>query len=118
MKTIAAIVVSFCLLIAGQAHAQNKEVFINNQSSDTILGVYGTPKGVTGWGIDLLGDQTLRSGFEIKIDFRYRGSSECVYDMKVVFAEARPGRDKEVEREINVCRVTRWTIRDRTNKYE
>lgn len=100
---------------AGPAFAQgadglDRRVLIDNRSGQTILYVRGSPTDAASFGADRIPDRTLGHGQSTVVDFD-NGSGACMYDLRVTLTDGR-----HVDRmNVNVCRVSRWTINARSN---
>lgn len=98
------------LLGAAQAQAaQDMRVRVYNRSNYTVYSIQVSPtyRGRYG-GRDLLGDNVLRSGYNISIDFDVRDAEEeCVLDVRA----KGPGSIKW-EKRMNVCRESEWNLYD------
>ena len=89
---------------------QDRRVLIENQSSQPILYVRGSPTTDPSFGDDRIPNRVIDSGQSSVVDFDSR-TSACMYDLRVTLADG-----SNVDRmNVNVCRVSRWTIGDRTN---
>jgi hypothetical protein len=92
------------LLLAGflpgrEAAAQNRFSLVNN-TGQTIERVYVSPSRLTNWGPDVLGSSVLPPGNSVWIVPQL---SDCVLDVKVVFAGGR----EEERRQVNACSLSR-----------
>jgi hypothetical protein len=89
---------------------QDRRVLIENRTSQTILYVRGSPTSDPSFGADRIPDRTIASGERSVVDFD-SGGSACMYDLRVTLMDG-----SNVDRmNVNVCRVSRWTIGDRSN---
>ena len=96
---------------AQSADGQDRRVLIENRSSQAILYVSGSPTTESSFGEDRIPDRTIGSGQSSVVDFD-SGSRSCMYDLRVTLADG-----SNVDRmNVNVCRVARWTIRNRSNE--
>ncbi len=84
----------------------NRTVTIVNNTGSTITNFYGSNAGSNSWEEDILGTSTLASGSSANINFD-DGSGYCSFDFKVVFSDG----STVVEEDIDVCKVTTYTIR-------
>ena len=92
------------------ADGQDRRVLIENQSSQTILYVRGSPTSDPSFGPDRIPDRVIAAGQSSVVDFD-SGSRECLYDLRVTMADG-----SNVDRmNVDVCRVGRWTIGARGN---
>ncbi|HYJ29043.1 MAG TPA: hypothetical protein VEW25_01720 [Allosphingosinicella sp.] len=93
------------------ADGQDRRVLIENRSSQSILFVRGSPTTDSSFGNDRIPDRTIGSGGSGVVDFD-SGSSACMYDLRVTLADG-----SNIDRmNVNVCRVSRWTIGNRSNE--
>ena len=89
---------------------QDRRVLIENRSSQPILYVRGSPTTDPSFGDDRIPDRVIASGQSSVVDFDNR-TRACNYDLRVTLADG-----SNVDRmNVNVCRVSRWTIGDRSN---
>lgn len=89
---------------------QDRRIVIENRASQAILYVRGSPTTDPNFGPDRIPDRTIASGRSSVVDFD-NGSRACMYDLRVTLADG-----SNVDRmNVNVCRVSRWTIGDRSN---
>lgn len=89
---------------------QDRRVLIQNQASQPILYVRGSPTTQSSFGGDRIPDRVIATGTQTVVDFD-SGGSACMYDLRVTMADGT-----NIDRmNVNVCRVSRWTIGDRTN---
>lgn len=90
---------------------QDRRVLIENRSSQAILYVRGSPTSDPSFGEDRIPDRVIGSGQTSVVDFDNRTRS-CMYDLRVTLADG-----SNVDRmNVNVCRVSRWTVGDRSNE--
>ena len=91
------------LLWCGDAAAQgsgsggNPSFALINGGRQAIQELYATPAGVDRWGRDRLADNYLAPGQSFPV--RLPADGNCVYDIRVVFADGRP----EEKRRVNTC---------------
>ncbi|HEX8216907.1 MAG TPA: hypothetical protein VF577_05535 [Allosphingosinicella sp.] len=96
---------------AQSADGQDRRVLIENRSSQSILFVRGSPTTDSSFGDDRIPDRTIGSGQNSVVDFD-NGTRACMYDLRVTLADG-----SNIDRmNVNVCRVGRWTIADRSNQ--
>ena len=106
------------LLAAGAAPASaqsrdgfDRRVLIENRGNQPILYVRGSPVTQPDFGPDRIPDRIIASGEQTVVDFD-DGTRACMLDLRVTLADG-----SNIDRmNVNVCRVSRWTIRDRTNE--
>ena len=88
----------------------DRRVQIDNRSGQTILYVRGSPVAASSFGADRIPDRTLGHGQSTIVDFD-NGSGDCMYDLRVTLTNGQ-----HVDRmNVNVCRVSQWTINRRSN---
>lgn len=85
----------------------DRRVVIVNDSSQTISEVRGTPTDWSDYGRDLIPNFVIESGEQARVTFDV-GGGQCLYDLQV---KLRNGRTL-AKHNVNVCRVTSWTIED------
>jgi len=96
---------------AQSSDGQDRRVLIENRSSQAILYVRGSPTTDPSFGADRIPDRTIGTGQSGVVDFD-NGSRACMYDLRVTLADG-----SNVDRmNVNVCRVARWTIGNRSNE--
>lgn len=92
-------------LLAGGALAQgnNPDFRVNNRSGSEINELYVSSSRQSGWGRDLLGNNTLAQGQSFNVVLP---AGQCVNDIRVVYAS---GAAQE-QRGVNTCGITDYTI--------
>ncbi|HEX8654946.1 MAG TPA: hypothetical protein VF693_06975 [Allosphingosinicella sp.] len=89
----------------------DRRVQIENRTSQAILYVRGSPTSDSSFGPDRIPDRVVGSGQSIVVDFD-SGTRHCQYDLRVTLADG-----SNIDRmNVNVCRVSRWTIGNRSNE--
>jgi len=95
-----------CLLAAlapGAALAQpgqpNPSFALENRADVAIREFFATPAGRTNWGRDRLDGKGMAAG--AKVNFRLPADGNCIYDLRVVFADGRT----EDRRGQNTCQI-------------
>jgi hypothetical protein len=107
----AALVAAAAPAIAQSADGQDRRLLIENRSSQAILYVRGSPTTDSSFGEDRIPDRLIARGQSSVVDFD-SGSRACMYDLRVTLADG-----SNVDRmNVNVCRVARWTIGERSNE--
>lgn len=97
---------------AQSADGLDRRVMVANRSGQTILYVRGSPVSEDTFGEDRIPDRILGNGQSVVVDFD-SGTSECRYDLRVTLANGR-----NIDRmNVDVCRVSRWTIGRRNNDF-
>lgn len=93
----------FFLLLPGAAFAQsaapNPSFNLVNRGNAAIKEFFATPAGRANWGRDRLEGKGLPTG--AKAPIRLLADGNCIYDLRVVFADGRT----EDRREFNLCQV-------------
>jgi hypothetical protein len=108
---LAAVAAAAAPAFAQSVDGQDRRVTIENRSSQTILFVRGSPTTDPSFGEDRIPDRTIGRGASDVVDFD-NGGSACMYDLRVTLADG-----SNVDRmNVNVCRVSRWTIGNRSNE--
>jgi hypothetical protein len=93
------------------ADGLDRRVQIENRTSQAILYVRGSPTSDPSFGPDRIPDRVVGSGRSTVVDFD-SGTRDCLYDLRVTLADG-----SNVDRmNVNVCRVVRWTIGNRSNQ--
>lgn len=92
------------LALPGIAEAADRRVKIVNKTGYTIVRFYGSNTGSNDWEEDILGNDVLRSGSSVTINFD-DGSGYCKFDFKAVFEDG----DVLVKQNVNVCELSTFT---------
>ena len=94
-------VLLLALLCPGSAMAQadNPSVNLVNRSRQAITELYATPASTDRWGQDRLARFLVPPGQTFPL--RLPADGECVYDLRVVYADGKP----EERRRVNTCEV-------------
>jgi hypothetical protein len=96
--------------IAQSADGNDRRVLIENRSGQTIVYVRGSPSTEPSFGADRIPDRVLGNGQRTVVNFD-NGTSACVWDLRATFADGR-----HIDRmNVNVCRVSRWTVNRRNS---
>ncbi len=103
---VAALISASVLLSATAASALDRRVVIHNGASEPIFYLYGSNTGTNEWEEDILGEDVLMPGAEVRVDYD-DGTGFCVFDFKAQFESGR----EDVEYGVNVCEVSRFTFR-------
>lgn len=93
--------------VAGACSAQpvpNPSFSLVNRGTQAINEIYATPAGVDRWGRDRLGSSLITPGMAFPV--RLPADGNCLYDIRVVFADGRP----EERRRVNTCQVELLTF--------
>ena len=91
----------------GSGDGLDRRVVVVNASSSTIREIHGTPTSYRNWGRDLIPAFVIESGEQARVNFDV-GSGQCHYDLQAKMANG----NSVSRRNVNVCRVSRWTITD------
>ena len=86
---------------------KNRKITVVNLSAHSVRELYASPITAKTWEEDLLGQRTLAAGASIAANVD-NGTDQCYYDLKAVLA----GGKEIVQRKVNVCAVTKWTLGD------
>ena len=89
---------------------KDRRVMIMNMSSQPLLQLYASPVTSDNWEEDLLGSGVLAAGASINANID-NGTSECSFDLKAVMADGQ----EHIQRAVNVCAISQWTIGDSGN---
>jgi hypothetical protein len=87
------------------ASAENRKVKIINETSYTVVRFYGSNAGAESWQEDVLGDDVIKPGGSVTVNFD-DGSGYCKFDFKAVFSDG----DVVEKRGIDVCEVAVYRI--------
>lgn len=80
------------------ASAENRRVKIINETNHTVVRFYGSNAGETSWQEDVLGDDVLKPGGSVVVNFD-DGSGYCKYDFLAKFDDG----EKAERHGIDVC---------------
>jgi hypothetical protein len=86
--------------LATAASAEDRHVKIINETNATIVHFYGSNAGAKTWEEDVLGQDELKPGESVRINFD-DGSGYCLFDFKAVFSDG----DVLIRKGIDVCKV-------------
>ena len=81
------------------AAADNPSFNVVNRTRSEIMELFASPAGMTSWGKDRLGDNTVPPNENRPV--RLPADGNCVYDIKVVFASGQ----SDERRSVNTCTV-------------
>jgi len=96
---VIALVSGFIVLgFSHQAKALDRRVTITNDTSVTIVRLFGSSVGFRNWETNILGNDNLLAGRSIIVDFD-DGTGYCIFDFKFVFEDG----DELVKKRINIC---------------
>ena len=105
MRLFAAAVVATTIGLSGLAQAAQQDFTLVNRTGYTVNEVYVSAANARSWQEDVLGEDTLETGQNVKIRFE-RGARGCLYDLKVVYADG----DKSEWSKLDLCRISRVSI--------
>jgi hypothetical protein len=95
------------LLPAVAAQAQTNPSFtLQNKGPAAVREFFATPSGLANWGQDRLNGKGLAAG--ARVTFRLPANGNCVYDLRVVFADGRA----EERRALNTCQTKEVAVGD------
>ncbi len=83
----------------------NRVVQIGNTTGVTMTHFFASNTSRDSWEEDILGADVLPSGRSLNINID-DGTGACMYDFKARFADG----DEVVERGVNVCTLSTWTV--------
>jgi len=98
--TIAAAILTIAGTCATADASENRKVKIINETSYTIVRFYGSNAGANEWQEDVLGDDVVKPGGSVMVNFD-DGSGYCKFDFKAVFSDG----DSVEKRGIDVCEI-------------
>ncbi|WP_425228699.1 hypothetical protein [Sphingomonas sp.] len=94
--------------LANPSHDRyDRHVVIQNESSQTIIEVRGTPTTWDNYGHDLIPTSVIGSGEQQSVNFDV-GSGECQYDLQVKLEDG----NTVTRHNVNVCAISNWTVGD------
>ena len=96
-----------CLAAGHSAQAQDRRIWLVNQSSRTIEKFHASNINRRGWEEDILGNKVLRPGQRIRINLDDR-SGQYRFDFLTVMTNGT----KIEKRGVDVCRVETYRITD------
>jgi hypothetical protein len=106
----AAVIAGAVPATAQSADGLDRRVLIENRSGQGILYVRGSPVSDPSFGEDRIPDRTIGNRQSGVVDFD-SGTRDCMYDLRVTLMNGR-----NIDRmNVNVCRVSRWTINRNNN---
>ena len=103
-KTLLLLSMFFVLLASAAAFAGAQDFVLVNKTGVEINAVYVSPSKSNDWEEDILGDDVLENGQNVRINID-DGSGACIYDFKAEFTN---GQELTRSR-INVCEVSEYT---------
>lgn len=113
MKTmVTAAAAAFLMFGATQAQACDRgpqicSFKLHNNTSIVLQSFWASPSRVNRWEEDILGNRVLNAGHEVNVNLS-DGRPDCIYDFRFRFADG----DIVMRRNINVCRLGRYTLNE------
>lgn len=86
---------------------KDRRVRITNDTSYTLVQLYGSNVGADDWEEDVLGSRVLKPGQSVTVNFD-DGSCYCHFDFKAVFNDGT----STIKRRYDVCNGTGWRIHE------
>lgn len=102
-RLFAAALAAATLLSASAASAEDRHVRIINETSHTMVQFYASNTAQTTWEEDILGDDVVRPGDDVRINID-DGSGHCKYDFKAVFDDG----EALIRHNVNVCEISSY----------
>jgi hypothetical protein len=93
------------LLTTSSVFAYDRSVTIVNESSATIVEIYGSNTGTKDWEENLLGGDSLPSNSEVEVDFNDE-TGYCMFDFLIIFED----KSEMTEEKFNVCDYGTFTV--------
>lgn len=81
------------------------QVVVENTWGSDIVGLFGSRASTEYWEDDILNGSVIADGDFLLVDFA-DGNNECVYDLKVDFADGSTWEEHDVD----VCEMTIYTL--------
>ncbi|MEB3148287.1 MAG: hypothetical protein VKL60_04605 [Sphaerospermopsis sp.] len=95
---VTALVIPSVLANTSKVLAEDITILLENKTRANMTEFYASPSGVKNWENDILGDDVLRSGKAIEINFNDERTT-CIYDFQAKFADG----DVVEKYDINIC---------------
>jgi hypothetical protein len=89
------------------ASADDRRIQLDNESGNIVVSFYASDVGSASWEGDILGARVLFSGHFARVNLN-EGSDHCYFDFKTRFSNG----STVVRRNVNVCRLDRYTLSD------
>ena len=86
---------------------KDRRVRITNDTSYTLVQLYGSNVGADDWEEDVLGSRVLKPGQSVTVNFD-DGTCYCHFDFKAVFNDGT----STIKRRYDVCNGTGWRIHE------
>jgi len=99
------IVAGIMLSLAQSAVAEDRRVRVINETSVTMVRLYGSNVGTDDWEEDILGSDVLEPYSSMMVNFD-DGTGYCMFDLKAVFSDG----DVVIRRRLNVCETSSWRV--------
>jgi hypothetical protein len=107
LSVAAAVVLPTSLAFVAPARAGLQNFTMRNNTSTTIERVYISTNDDNNWGPDRLGrTQVIRPGASHR--FNFTGFDECIFDIKVVFADG----DESQKRGVDLCQISTFNVNE------
>ncbi|MFM6037236.1 MAG: hypothetical protein ACKPEO_17550 [Sphaerospermopsis kisseleviana] len=97
---VTALVIPSVLANTSKVLAEDITILLANKTRANMTEFYASPSGVKNWENDILGDDVLRSGKVIEINFNDKRRT-CIYDFLAKFADG----DVVEKYGINICKL-------------
>ncbi|MBC5795230.1 hypothetical protein H5968_08720 [Sphaerospermopsis sp. LEGE 00249] len=97
---VTALVIPSVLANTSKVLAEDITILLENKTRANMTEFYASPSGVKNWENDILGDDVLRSGKAIEINFNDERTT-CIYDFQAKFADG----DVVEKYDINICKL-------------
>ena len=97
---VTALVIPSVLANTSKVLAEDITILLENKTRANMTEFYASPSGVKNWENDILGDDVLRSGKTIEINFNDERTT-CIYDFQAKFADG----DVVEKYDINICKL-------------
>ncbi len=98
---------TFSIMSTRPGEALDRRVRVINNSSSTMTKFQASNKASKSWEEDILGNDVLKSGQSVVVNIN-DGTGYCVFDLRATFQ----GGATVVRRNINICKISSWTIND------
>ena len=110
MKTIRTLltvmaVAAFLAIHVGGTEALDRRVWVQNDTSVTMVAFYASNRDTDDWEEDILGNAVVTPGDGVMVDID-DGTGYCIFDLRAEFK----GREAAERFGFNVCENTRWTV--------
>ena len=99
--TVASLVIPSVLANTSKVLAEDITILLENKTRANMTEFYASPSGTQNWENDILGDDVLRSGKTIEINFNDERTT-CIYDFQAKFADG----DVVEKYDINICKLS------------